>query len=136
MRALTVRQPWASMIARGADGVLGGLEKDVENRTWKGAKPGERIAIHAGLGVDRDALRALAADYPWLPAAVKEDAGRIVATVVVEGYIEGDSDYDWHQDGQIGWALMEPEVVRSEPIRGILGLWTVPEGALDPKVAA
>lgn len=127
MRALTVRQPWASLIARGADGRPGGLEKDVENRTWRGPAVGERIAIHAGSAIDREALHALAQLYPWLADAVMEDVGRIVCTVVVEGYCDGITEYDWHQDGFIGWMLADSRPVRTPPMRGMLGLWRVPD---------
>lgn len=42
MKALTVRQPWASLIALGV--------KTIETRSWRAPKAliGERIAIHAG----------------------------------------------------------------------------------------
>jgi hypothetical protein len=48
MRALTVKQPWASLIASGI--------KQVENRTYPVPKTvrGERVAIHAGKGFDRN----------------------------------------------------------------------------------
>lgn len=63
MRALTIRQPWASLIVHG--------EKDVENRSWgppasllaedaddfAPARQGQPLfAVHAGMGVDVDAL--------------------------------------------------------------------------------
>lgn len=43
MRAITVKQPWASLIIEGI--------KDVENRTWKCPDKyvGKRVLIHAGL---------------------------------------------------------------------------------------
>lgn len=46
MRALTVKQPWASLIASGI--------KRVENRTYPVPKTvrGQRVAIHAGKGFD------------------------------------------------------------------------------------
>ena len=42
MKAITIKQPWASLIVHGI--------KDVENRTWKCPKKyiGQRILIHAG----------------------------------------------------------------------------------------
>lgn len=52
MKALTVHQPYASLIARG--------EKWVENRTWQTSHRG-LLAIHAGKGsayLPKDALRA------------------------------------------------------------------------------
>jgi len=46
MRALTVKQPWASLIASGL--------KQIENRTYPVPKTvrGARVAIHAGKGFD------------------------------------------------------------------------------------
>lgn len=51
-RALTVKQPWASLIACGA--------KSVENRSWPIPRtwaPSGPLLVHAGAGVDRDAMR-------------------------------------------------------------------------------
>lgn len=53
-RALTVKQPWASLIATGA--------KTVENRTWPIPatwKPAGPLLIHAGMGTDRGAWERL-----------------------------------------------------------------------------
>ena len=46
MRALSIKQPWADLIAYG--------HKNIENRTWKAPKDmiGERFLIHAAKGVD------------------------------------------------------------------------------------
>lgn len=46
MKAITLKQPWASLVASGL--------KQVENRTWAVPRSirGERIAIHAGKGFD------------------------------------------------------------------------------------
>lgn len=44
MRCLTIRQPWATLIALG--------EKSFETRSWRTAYRGE-IAIHAGLKIDK-----------------------------------------------------------------------------------
>jgi hypothetical protein len=47
LKALTIRQPWASLIIAGI--------KDVENRTWSTGYRGE-LVIHAGRSVDRAGL--------------------------------------------------------------------------------
>lgn len=50
-RALTIKQPWASLIACGA--------KSVENRSWpipRTWSPTGPLLIHAGAGVARDAM--------------------------------------------------------------------------------
>lgn len=51
-KAITIKQPWASAIAFGG--------RDIENRDWITHIRG-RIAIHAGLGFDRDGLDDLVA---------------------------------------------------------------------------
>lgn len=42
MKAITIKQPWASLIVHGI--------KDIENRSWACPKKylGERVLIHAG----------------------------------------------------------------------------------------
>lgn len=54
MKALTISQPYASLIANG--------EKWVENRVWQTSYRGE-LAIHAGLGLQYLKKRELA-KYP------------------------------------------------------------------------
>ncbi len=47
VKALTVRQPWASLIIAGY--------KDVENRSWTTSYRG-RLAVHAGRTLDKEGL--------------------------------------------------------------------------------
>ena len=46
MRALSIKQPWADLIAYGY--------KNIENRTWQAPKDmiGQRFLIHAARGID------------------------------------------------------------------------------------
>lgn len=48
MKAISVRQPWASLIVNGV--------KDIENRTWKCPQKyiGQRVLIHASMGWNKD----------------------------------------------------------------------------------
>ena len=58
MKVITVKQPFASLIAEGY--------KEYEFRTWKSSYRGE-LYIHAGLGVDKKAMerfKYLNLDYP------------------------------------------------------------------------
>ena len=48
MKAITIKQPYASLIAAGL--------KEYEFRTWKTNYRGE-ILIHAGKGIDKDAMK-------------------------------------------------------------------------------
>lgn len=58
MKVLTIKQPWASLIAEGY--------KEYEFRSWKTNFRGE-ILIHAGIGIDKKALekfKHLNIEYP------------------------------------------------------------------------
>ena len=58
MKVITIKQPWASLIAEGL--------KEYEFRTWKTKYRGE-ILIHAGKGVDKKAMKKFEdyhLDYP------------------------------------------------------------------------
>lgn len=111
MKALTVRQPWASLIVAGI--------KDVENRPRRLRYRG-RLAIHAGLGVNKDALRKYRHLYDEpLPA------GAIIGSVEVVDCVEN-SKSKWALDGYFHWVLANPrELKRPRPMRGHLGLWDV-----------
>ena len=49
MKVLTLKQPWATLVAEGI--------KKYEFRSWKTKYRGDFL-IHAGLGVDKEALKA------------------------------------------------------------------------------
>ena len=80
MKALTLYQPWASLIAHGV--------KTIETRSWvRGSMWGERLAIHAGKRVERSSLdpeteRAIVALYgpEWWMEVPK---GAVVCTALV-----------------------------------------------------
>ena len=58
MKAITIKQPWATLIAKGY--------KEYEFRTWKTKYRGD-ILIHAGKGIDRKAMdrfKDLNLEYP------------------------------------------------------------------------
>ena len=58
MKVLTIKQPYASLIAEGY--------KEYEFRSWKSSYRGE-LYIHAGLGMDKEAMKKfeyLHLDYP------------------------------------------------------------------------
>lgn len=58
MKAITIKQPWASLI------VLG--EKRFETRSWQTKYRGP-LAIHAGKSVDKEACKD-----PWIKGVLKE----------------------------------------------------------------
>lgn len=127
MQALTIKQPWATLIMRGG--------KDVENRNWGTTLRGE-IAIHASKGLDPDELahacRFLA---PWVPRfsearfcaeAATYPTGCIIGVARVVGCVT-ESDSPWFV-GPFGIVMADTiELVDPLPLRGALGFWQVPD---------
>ena len=78
MKVLTIKQPFASLIAEGY--------KEYEFRTWKTKYRGP-LLIHAGLGVDKEAMKRyekLNLNYP---------KGKIIAKVNLTDCIEVDNNF-------------------------------------------
>jgi len=113
MKALTVRQPWAGLIARGT--------KDVENRTWEPTIAiGERFAIHAGR-MDPNV------DVEWWDPADElcHVRGLVIATVRLVDVVR-DSRSEWARPGHWHWVLEDPRRTRRPVrVRGALGLWDI-----------
>lgn len=125
MKALTISQPYASLIADG--------EKWIENRTWSTNYRGP-LAIHAGLG-SRYLSKTELAEYPTgLVIAIAD----LTACVNVEEIRERNNipipipgtDITWleaslheHTEGPFCWVL--ENVRKIEPVRatGKQGLW-------------
>ena len=124
MKAITIKQPFASLIAAGL--------KEYEFRTWKTNYRGE-ILIHAGKGIDKDAMKkfeSLKLEYPTgciiakakltdcvpVTEAVKEEL-REKNFLVYSGTTEST---DWN-----GYGFKLENVETMEPIfvNGMLGLW-------------
>jgi len=146
MKALSIRQPWASMIVHGI--------KTIENRTWSTKYRGP-IAICASshppdpelIDDERQWCRENGIIFPTsLPV------GGIVGIVDLVGifgparpedepdfYIDGrgyimfgdddilptEEDIDWYADGSIGWLLRNPRTTDFFPIKGRLGLYEI-----------
>lgn len=141
MRALTVRQPWASIIALGF--------KRFETRSWRTHYVGP-IAIHAGLSCDRAAQRAIYGNR-FTPGELAETIGAfgrralprgaIVAVADLRGcYPTGDGlgtltelerlvgDFT---PGRWAWDLADVRVLKYPILcRGRQGLWVLPPGTV------
>ncbi|MCI9063487.1 MAG: ASCH domain-containing protein [Clostridia bacterium] len=124
MKVLTIKQPWATLIAKGY--------KEYEFRTWKTKYRGD-ILIHAGKGVDKKAIdrfKDLNLQYP---------SGCIIAKARITDCVKVDNDFrkevvpknpevyrgiatknDWE-----GYGFKVEDVEEIEPIsvKGKLGLW-------------
>ena len=106
-RALTVRQPWASLIVEG--------RKDIENRSWPTSYRG-RLLIHAGSQIDpQTGWRA--EDLP---------RGAIIGEVALVDVVTN-SRSRWALPGQYHWVLRDARPLRRPiPCAGRLGLWPAP----------
>lgn len=122
MKALTIKQPWADLIAIG--------KKNIENRTWKTNYRG-RVLIHASkLACTQRHLE----NYP-LPALknsidIKEYSmgdmlcGAIIGSVEIVDCVRNHPS-EWAEEGVYNWVLARP-ILFKEPImniKGSLGLW-------------
>lgn len=137
-RALSLTQPWASLVALGA--------KTIETRSWFCAFRGP-VAIHASKGFPL-ACRELCLDEPFRSAlgGAQGDAlplGRIVAVARLAGCFrfghddplagrggtEHEADFGDYSKGRFGFVLADivalPEPI---PARGMLGLWAINDG--------
>lgn len=124
MKAITIKQPYATLIAEGL--------KEYEFRTWKTKYRGD-ILIHAGKGVDKEAMKRfehLNLEYP---------SGCIIATATLADCVEIDDAMkgtlreknflvyqgtteatDWHG---YGFKLENVDKISPIPIDGKLSLW-------------
>lgn len=115
MRALTIRQPWAGLIALGV--------KDVENRTWRAPDDliGGRFAIHAGRWDDDQRVDGLDVDTSHELAHTR---GYVIATVRLVDVVD-DHWSRWAARGMWHWVLEDARIVADPPFRrGQQGLWT------------
>lgn len=122
MRALTVHQPWASLI-------IGGT-KPVENRTWRPYQTlteGTRIAIHAAQATpDRRVLRAVQPllGHKQLPRGVVLGTVGLGSWHPLEECSAGPPCRTWGQPAGWHWMLTDPQAYpRPVHARGQQGLW-------------
>lgn len=128
MKALSIRQPWAGLIAAGL--------KDIENRPWRTSHRGATL-IHASLGRSGRTLRDIERDYSVPITAELERlcalAGGIVGMVdLVDCAIASSStwfDGPVNAKGRANYAFMlrDARVLPFRFVPGRLGLFEVPE---------
>ena len=126
MKILTLKQPWATLVAEGY--------KKYEFRTWKTNYRGE-ILIHAGKGIDKDGMKRVSKlnlEYPQ---------SKILAKVTIKDCIEltPEKNKDIITENPLiygnkfertgyAWELENVEKINSESIlQGKLGLWNYEE---------
>ncbi len=124
MKALNIKQPWASLIVNGF--------KDVENRDWKprslGLKFRGRVLIHAGKQIDDEALAyVLAGVHPvthkWVAFDVQQEfvTGGIVGEAEIVDVVT-DSTSPWFT-GPYGLVLRNAHPLLFRPCKGQLGFF-------------
>ena len=130
MKALSIRQPWASLIVLGL--------KDIENRTWATRQRGT-ILVHASKGMTRteheDAIEFALDAIPQMKGhafagktlaelGFAFDAlprGGIIGTVEIVGCVR-DSLSPWFI-GDYGFVLQNPKPLPFKPLKGALGFF-------------
>lgn len=132
MKALSLTQPWATLVAIGA--------KKIETRSWNTAYRGE-LAIHASKGMPREAIRCVTAEPFWsalshylaqneMPRGAVVATARLIDVVPCDKYLRvagissNEQAFGDFSPGRFAWFLEDvaalPEPV---PARGSLGLW-------------
>ena len=129
MKAISIKQPWASLIVHGI--------KDIENRTWMCPKKyiGHRVLIHASLnganfwnspvaGRVDEFLREISksgTDWSNYPN------GAIIGSVKIVDCVQNHSSV-WAEKGVFNWVLSDP-ILFDTPIsaKGRLGFWEYKE---------
>lgn len=121
MKVLTLKQPWASLVAEGI--------KKYEFRSWKTNYRG-KVLIHAGAGIDKkemDKFKSLNLSYP---------SKRIIAVVEIEDCLELDDElnkkiisenniaYGNKYRNGYAWKLSNIKKLNIDnDVKGQLGLW-------------
>lgn len=138
MKAITIKQPFASLIAEGM--------KDIENRTWPTKYRG-RVLIHAAKSADYDglpspyaALFLLGRFHNILTIEQKESIiqlskirSSIVGSVEIVDCIQNHESI-WAENGLWNWVLANPiKFLEPIPAKGKLSFWDYPNILSEPE---
>jgi len=121
MLALSIRQPWASLIINHG--------KDIENRGWSTRVRG-RILVHAAKGCSRTELQdglhtaSMTLGHRVVAELESIQRGGFIGTVEIVDCVT-DSDTPWFY-GPFGFVLRDPQPIDFVPWRGQLGFFDVP----------
>jgi hypothetical protein len=118
MRALSILQPWAWLIANG--------HKDIENRHWKTHWRG-RFLIHAGKkwgGEQCDDLESVRESFPHITFPERFDLGGVVGAATIVDCVAFSSS-PWFV-GSWGFVLQQARTCSLVPWRGQLGWFDIP----------
>lgn len=112
MKALSINQPWAWLIANGY--------KDIENREWATAFRGE-VYIHAGKKFDDEAYEWLGIYRPDIALPDAFDLGGIVGTMKIVDCVR-DHTSEWFV-GRYGFVIGAAELCEKMECIGHLGFF-------------
>jgi hypothetical protein len=122
MKALSIKQPWASLIAKGI--------KDVENRTWRTNFRG-RIFIHASQKISVGVRYTPEQDEKLCSvndAGESGPRGAIIGEVEIIDCIDNSTSV-WAEPGCYHWILANAKLYGSYfPCNGSLSFWEPPAG--------
>ena len=120
MKALTLKQPWATLISEGL--------KEYEFRSWKTSYRG-KLLIHAGLGIDKKEANEFNYYYP---------KSRVVALVELIDCIKIDDKfnkmikdkksivYGSKERNGYAWKIkLIKKIDDNKEVKGKLGLWNI-----------
>ena len=121
MKAISIKQPWASLIAHGI--------KDIENRTWKCPQKhlGQRVLIHASKGkgdgwvLNEEQGLKLQMHPSNLRSTFYDDLpfGAIIGSVVISDCVQNHPSV-WAEKGCWNWVLKDA-VLFDRPIMNVKG---------------
>lgn len=117
MLALSIRQPWAWLVAHGL--------KPVENRTWPTPQRGP-VLLHAGLVFDAQGLQHVLATWPALRDSLPQsfDLGGVVGVADLVDCVQQHPS-PWFT-GPYGHVLQNARPLPLLRMLGKLGYWHVP----------
>lgn len=116
MKALSILQPWAWLIANG--------HKDIENRVWRTNFRGAFL-IHAGKRwgrEQRDDLAQVRAAFPDIALPASFDLGGIIGSARIADCVE-DYPSPWF-NGPFGFVVADAAPLPFQPCRGMLSFFT------------
>ena len=117
MKAISIKQPWASLIAHGI--------KDIENRTWKCPQKyiGQRVLIHASKVSAKDYFIPKRLFINSKVCSILESKelpkGAIIGSVVIADCVQNHPSV-WAEKGCWNWVLKDA-VLFDKPIRDVKG---------------
>lgn len=131
MKAITIKQPWASLIVHGI--------KDIENRTWPCPKKyiGQRVLIHAGASclswykVQHYLTKAMSRAFgkhklngEWVRL---QPTSAIIGSVEIVNCVQNHPSI-WAEKGVYNWVLANPIIYEKsiENVKGKLSFWDYP----------